>query len=319
MSKNPSQPTATKNSKVSDINQEVGPSQFAQQAKTERAAFLAQKLSQAQDKSRNFKKNKQLRPNIQNDDDTGDTDQEDNSDQEDQLNQEEESTTAPSTDRKTAIGESFRYLGQGLHSKKGDSQTLNKMAHGARDIGKNIGGHQSKKQAEKVIQSQNAARNKNKNLTLAKSLSSIKDGAEMGKQLALKESSKAILNTLWTAVWEDPTLLTLLGLNAYLVASLLIPSLAQFGDDDIIGTPLGGGRIAQTAEKAGINAKALRLLPKIVEILLVAIADLIILALIVLNVYIYYKLITTGYWDKLRLATNLATGDLNEFFEILIK
>ena len=58
--------------------------------------------------------------------------------------------------------------------------------------------------------------------------------------------------------------------------------MAQFGEDDILGTPLGGGRVAQAVEKFGIDSKTVSLLAKVVEIIVLLIIDAIIIFAIIL-------------------------------------
>lgn len=72
------------------------------------------------------------------------------------------------------------------------------------------------------------------------------DIAEAGMNLA----GKAILDTLWKSVWADYTSLSVWALDIYLLASIMIPSLAQFGDDNTIGKWLrvGGKKFAKIIE-----------------------------------------------------------------------
>lgn len=158
-----------------------------------------------------------------------------------------------------------------------------------------------------VRKQQESARNIAKNLLSQGGR--IIPGLDAGK-LAIKETTKAWLNALWAGVWEDPTGLCLLGLNTYLVLSWTFPQMAQFGEDDILGTPLGGGRIAQAAEKFGLDGKNISLFARTIEIILLLVADVIILLILILVIYIFYQLYQQFMANKLSATLNVILNSM---------
>lgn len=109
---------------------------------------------------------------------------------------------------------------------------------------------------------------------------------KLDANIAAQISSKQILNGLWASVWLDWTTLSLWGLNLYLAASLLMPDrLAQFGDDDIIGTWLGGGRLNFNRDFA-----------KIIEILIIIILDILVITLLTVLFIILYQ-VSVHPWE----------------------
>lgn len=118
--------------------------------------------------------------------------------------------------------------------------------------------------------------------------------------LAFKESTRAILTSLWAAVWTDYTTLSLWGLHVYLLGSLFSSKVAQFGEDDVIGNWLGAGRLGNNKEFA-----------KYIEIIILAVLDGLILFLILLIFSIiamfledpfgFLKQAGLGLWDIFKL------------------
>ena len=283
--------TATSND-FDNSNQEIGAKRLAQTAGSQKAS-LAQELNQAQDRDRNLQKNERLAslaPLM--------------------ANGNQPAETKQKTDSRSALKQSFNYLRTGLGNQKQPSESPPTETPPANDENSQP---EANEQPNEINQAQNTARNQNKNDTLAQKVGT--QATATAQNIALKESSKAILNALWVSVWGDITLLSLLGLNVYLFASLLIPSLAQFGEDDIVGTPLGGGRIAQLSGQTGAG----NILPKVIEIIIVLIADVIVLIVILLIFYLIYKITSAGTWTQFRLLINTVSGDFAEVIELLTK
>lgn len=106
--------------------------------------------------------------------------------------------------------------------------------------------------------------------------------------MASKEGSRMLLNTCWASVWVDFTFISLIYLNCHLFASKMMPQLVcQFGEDDVIGTWLGGGRLGKVSGAVGVDGKALA---EVVEILILVVLDLFVLALISLIIIILYTI-----------------------------
>ena len=90
-----------------------------------------------------------------------------------------------------------------------------------------------------------------------------------------------LLTTLWGAVWVDWTLLSLLGLNVFLVFSLLLPNyVCQFGDDYLIGKWIPSKDLA-----------------KWTEIIILMIINIFVLSIIVIFIVLIYKMVSCGTWN----------------------
>lgn len=115
----------------------------------------------------------------------------------------------------------------------------------------------------------------------------------------VKKASAGPLTTFWGSVWLDWTLASLLYLNGHLAASLLLPNwVCQFGEDNCIGK-ISGFVGKDTA--------------KILEIILLAILDAVVLTLLLVILYFIYDLINHplgGIWNILWGATKgILTGE----------
>ncbi|HNS34178.1 MAG TPA: hypothetical protein PKG83_03085 [bacterium] len=133
---------------------------------------------------------------------------------------------------------------------------------------------------------------------------------------ASKEGSRMLLNTCWASVWVDFTFISLLYLNCHLFASKLLPQLVcQFGEDDIIGTWLGGGRLGKVSGAVGVDGKAFA---EIIEILILVVLDFFVLALlslIVVILYTLYDMITNPFSTLINLIWHGQVGLMWEFFK----
>lgn len=117
-------------------------------------------------------------------------------------------------------------------------------------------------------------------------------GAKEGLQAGAKIGTQSLLTTLWSAVWLDWTLLTLLGLNVYLFASLMLPNyMAQFGEDYVIGKWVPDRELA-----------------KILEIILLVIIDFVIIALLAMLIYIIYEISQITLWGWIKIFTQIILG-----------
>jgi|GEM_PF-5170052 hypothetical protein len=312
--------TVNPTNNTSNAPQGVGQSNFAKKAGIERLKFQAQRLDQDKNQARNQQKNDRLDPDNPEADTTNNVSNINQEVGKSKFAERAEKERAKhlakkdkKKDKQTAIGESLRYLGIGLHGKKGNSQIVDKMAHSARNLGEKIDGHGSKKQAQQVSRVQNAARNK-------KAKKKQKSGGEEGIDVAkegINELTKSWLTTLWSGVWFDPTLLTLLGLNAYFFASKMIPQMAQFGEDDVIGTALGGGRIAKTAKKLGVDTSSMTALSRFVETGLLFVADIIIIGIVILIIFILYRLTTLNIFEWVKGGWNIITKDTDDIIKMI--
>lgn len=118
--------------------------------------------------------------------------------------------------------------------------------------------------------------------------------AEEVTAIGTQEGSKWLLTTLWSSVWVDFTLLSLLGLNIFLAASILLPQYCcQFGEDYLFGKWMPSKDLA-----------------KWTEIMLLLIIDFLIIAILTLIFYIFYKIITNPYESALQFWWN-GNVDLN--------
>lgn len=108
------------------------------------------------------------------------------------------------------------------------------------------------------------------------------DTLDQATELVGKQTTASILTSLWGAVWLDWTLLTLLGLNAYFVATWFTDKIAGFGEDYIFGKALPQG------------------LAKWLEIILLGLLDMVIVGIILLIVGAGYCWHTMGWIDTLR-------------------
>jgi len=106
---------------------------------------------------------------------------------------------------------------------------------------------------------------------------SIDDVASIGT----REATKNFLTVLWGSVWLDFTLLSLLGLNLFLIKTIFLPNnkyVCNLGDDYLIGKWIPG-----------------KLLARYTEIIILMTINFIILAIITLFIYIIYKVVTNPF------------------------
>ena len=90
-----------------------------------------------------------------------------------------------------------------------------------------------------------------------------------------------LLTVLWGSVWLDWTLLSLLGLNVFLVCSILLPQyVCQFGDDYLIGKWIPSKDLA-----------------KWTEIMILMVINIIVLSIIITFVVLIYKIVSCGTWN----------------------
>jgi hypothetical protein len=104
-------------------------------------------------------------------------------------------------------------------------------------------------------------------------------GAVEGVTAAGKIASSWALTVMWGAVWLDWTLLTLLGLNVYFVASNFTDKIAAFGEDYLFGKWMP------------------KELAKWFEIILLALLDMIVLSIVFMILYGGYKFYTASFSD----------------------
>lgn len=103
-----------------------------------------------------------------------------------------------------------------------------------------------------------------------------------------KEGSRMLLNTFWCSVWIDFTLISLLYLNCHLFASKMMPQIVcQFGEDDVIGTWLGGGRLGKITGAVGLDGK---IFAETIEIIILVLLDLFVLAIVGLIIFLLFNL-----------------------------
>ncbi|MDO8668701.1 MAG: hypothetical protein Q7K65_00200 [Candidatus Buchananbacteria bacterium] len=127
-----------------------------------------------------------------------------------------------------------------------------------------------------------------------KALSGEGDTEEVA-ELGAKTGTAWLLTTLWGSVWLDYTLLSLLGLNAMLVVSLVLPNyVCQFGDDYLIGKWIPSRDLA-----------------KWTEIIILMVINVMVFSIIIISVVFIYKLVACGTWDLFNIALSgvLPGGD----------
>lgn len=114
-------------------------------------------------------------------------------------------------------------------------------------------------------------------------------GAKLAAEKGLQEGSAWFLGVLWGATIPSFGL-NIIFLNIYFFATILFPGkLADFGKDTVLGTLLGGGKIAQAAEKAGVKGN--HLFAKIVEIIILVIVDILIAVILFAIFFLLYWIV----------------------------
>lgn len=130
--------------------------------------------------------------------------------------------------------------------------------------------------------------NRAKNIA-SKALSGDAVGA--GEEIAgatTQAGTQWLLTTLWGAVWLDWTLLSLLGLNVFLVFSLLLPQyVCQFGDDYLIGKWIPSKELA-----------------KWTEIIILMIINVFVLSIIIMIIYFIYGVYNCGLYNWFNIAVS---------------
>ncbi len=129
--------------------------------------------------------------------------------------------------------------------------------------------------AESIAASLNQAKEASRQQNEQEESNKEKNPIQESVQTGAKQGSRAILTSLWSSVWLDFTLLSLLGLNAFLFASIMMPSkVCQFGEDHVIGKFILDKQLA-----------------KYVEIIILAVLDALVASVVLFIVYVIYKIV----------------------------
>lgn len=137
--------------------------------------------------------------------------------------------------------------------------------------------------------------NQAKNIASKALSGDVSGSAEETAGLGAQVGTQWLLTTLWGAVWVDWTLLSLLGLNVFLVFSLLLPNyVCQFGDDYLIGKWIPSKDLA-----------------KWTEIMILMIINVFVLSIIVIFIVMIYGITQLSWWDIIKIGASTLTGGVS--------
>ena len=165
-----------------------------------------------------------------------------------------------------AIGEA-----PGAAAEKGGEALENQ---GQRTFNKGVNGLKGGVSANsKIGQESQLERAKNATAKMAKG--DLAGAIEDVGTIAAKKATAGTLTGLWSGVWFDFTLMTLLSLHGYLFASLIKSEMAQFGEDYLFGSMIPDKQFAKWS-----------------EVLLLFVIDVLIIAVVVTIITIMWAVVT---------------------------
>jgi hypothetical protein len=198
------------------------------------------------------------------------------------------------------IGRAGQGLGETIRpSIKRPGQGLNvggkAMEKGGKSLSKEIQPGQ-KTMAQKIAQAQNIAQKRVERAKKKAASGDVKGSAKELAKLGGQQSSRWWLTSLWGSVWADYTFLSLLGLNFFLIKTVFLPNnkyICNLGEDYMIGKWM---------------PKELAL---VIEIMLIMIVNIFIAAIIMILIYVIYKLTSCGTWNYINslIAGAIPGGD----------